>query len=108
MQEIYYPKTDQTSFIMKEIFYGVTLLQKKYHLYLFFEDKRYYKTIPIFYKNKVHFIDTLSRRNFFGDTAVSCGSENSHKVVQLDPDGDKYYLLTPYPTLMQPLKKVFT
>ena len=25
-------------------------------------------------------------------------------VVQLNPDEDKYYLLTPYPTIMQPLK----
>ena len=29
----------------------------------------------------------------------------SPNVVQLNPDEDKYYLLTPYPTLMQPLKK---
>ena len=28
-----------------------------------------------------------------------------HNVVQLNPDEDKYYLLTPYPTLMQSLKK---
>ena len=27
------------------------------------------------------------------------------QCVQLNPDEDKYYLLTPYPTLMQPLKK---
>ena len=60
---------------------------------------------PIFYKNKVHFADTLSRRTYFWDTAVPCGSENSHNVVQLNPDEDKYYLLTPYPTLRQPLKK---
>ena len=33
-----------------------------------------------------------------------CGIENSHNVVQLNPDEDKYYLLTPYPTLM-PCKK---
>ena len=31
--------------------------------------------------------------------------KNSHKVVQLNPDEYKYYLLTPYPTLMPPLKK---
>ena len=70
-----------------------------------FEDKRCFKRIPIFYKNKVHFVDTLSRRTFFWDTAVPCGSKNTHNVVQLNADEDKYYLLTPYPTLMQPLKK---
>ena len=70
-----------------------------------FEDKQCYKRIPIFYKNKVHFFDTLSRRTYFWDTAVPRGLENSHHVVQLNPDGEKYYLLTRYPTLMQPLKK---
>ena len=60
---------------------------------------------PLFYRNKVHFVDTLSRRTYFWDTAVQCGSENSHNVVQLNPDEDKYYLPTPYPTLMQSLKK---
>ena len=59
----------------------------------------------MFYRNKIYFVDTLSRRTYFWDTAVPCGSENNHNVVQLNPDGDKYYLLTPYPTLMQPLKK---
>ena len=64
-----------------------------------------YKRIPIFYKIKVHFVDTLSRRTYFWDTAVPYGSENSHIAVQLNPDEDKYYLLTPYLTLMQSLKK---
>ena len=59
----------------------------------------------MFYKNKVHFVDTLSRLPYFWDTAVLFGSENSHNVVHLNPDEDKYYLLTQYPTLMQPLKK---
>ena len=48
----------------------------------------------MFYKNNVHFVDTLSRRTYFWDTAVPCGSENSHNVVQLKPDENKYYLLT--------------
>ena len=69
-----------------------------------FEDKRCYKKVPIFYKNKDYFVDTLSRRTCSLDTAVPCGSEKIHKVVQLNPDEDKYYLLTPYPTLMPPLK----
>ena len=58
-------------------------------------------------QNKVCFVDTLSRRIYFWDTAVPCGSENSHNVVQLNPDEDKYYLLTPYPTLLPPLKKFY-
>ena len=82
-----------------------TCTNKVSPLYVF-EDKRCYKRIPLFYKSKVHFVDTLSRRTYFWDTTVPCGSENSHIVVQLNPDEYKYYLLTPYPTLMQPLKKI--
>ena len=84
-----------------------TCTKKVSPLYVF-EDKRCYKRIPIFYKNKVHFVDTFPRRTYFWDTAVPCGSKNSQNVVQLKPDEEKYYLLTPYPTLMQPLKKVLT
>ena len=61
--------------------------------------------IPIFYKNKLHFVDKLSKRTNFWETAGPCGSKNSHNVVQLNPDENKYYLLTPYHTLMPPLKK---
>ena len=89
------------------ILWYYTCTKKVSPLYVF-EDIRCYKRIPIFYKNKVDFNDTLSRRTYFWNTAVPCGSEDSHNVVQLKPREDKYYLLTPYPTLMQPLKKVFT
>ena len=51
-----------------------------------FEDKRSYKRVPILYKNEIHFVDTFSRRTYLWDTAVPCGSENSHNVVQLNPD----------------------
>ena len=95
LQDIHYPEIDQVSLIMKEIKFGFTLVQQKCHLCLFL--KICYKRIPIFYKNKV-------RRTYIWDTAVPCGSENSHNVVQLNPDEYKYYLLTPYTTLMQPLK----
>ena len=57
-------------------------------------------------KNSHILPDTLSRRTYFWDTAVPLGSENSHSVVQLNPDEDKNYLLTPYPTLMPSLKKL--
>ena len=81
-----------------------TLTKKVSPLYVF-EDKRCFKRIPIFYKIKAYFVDTLSRRTYFWNTAVPCGSKNSHNVVQVNRDEDKYYLLTPYPTLMPPLKK---
>ena len=80
-------------------------MHKKLSQLYVFEDKRCYKKIPIFYKNIVHFVDTLFRRTCFWDTAVPCGSENNHNFVQINPDEDKNYLLRPYPTLMPPLKK---
>ena len=51
-------------------------------------------------------METLLRRSYFWDTTVPFGSENTHKVVQLKPNEDKFYLLTPYPILMSPLKKI--
>ena len=60
---------------------------------------------PHILQKKVHFVDTLSRRTYFWETAVPCGSEKNHNVVQLNPDEEKHYLLTPYPTFMPPLKK---
>ena len=86
------------------ILWFCTCTKKVSPLYVF-EDERCYKRIPIFYKNKVHFVDTLSRRTYFWDNAVPCGSENRHNVVQLNSDEEKYYLLIPFPTLMPPLKK---
>ena len=83
------------------ILWYYTCTKKVSPLYVF-EDKRCYKRIPIFYKNKVYFVDRLSRRTYFWDTTVPCGSENSQNVVQLNPDEDKYFLLTPYPTLLPP------
>ena len=86
----------------KETYYGITLVPKKYHLHMFLKLKDAIKES----QKKVHFVDTLSRRPYFWDTAVPRGSENSHNVVQLNPGKDKYYLLTPYPPLMQTLKKI--
>ena len=97
---------NRSNFIVYEgnILWYYTCTKKVSPLYVF-EDERCYKKIPIFHKNKVHFVDTLSRRTCFWDTAVSCGSKNSHNVVQVNPHEDNYHLVTPYSTLMPPLKK---
>ena len=91
----------------KEVFYGTTIARKKYKKLYVFEDKSCYNRIPIFYKNKEPFVDTISRETFFFGIQLSHkGSGNSHKIVHLNPDEYKYYLLTPYPTLKPTLKKV--
>ena len=88
----------------KEIFYIITQVRKKYHHNIYLKKKDVTKESPYCTKRKL-FVDTLSRRTNFWDTAAPCGSTNSHSVVQLKPDEDKYYLPTPYLTLMPPLKK---
>ena len=90
---------------MKEIYCGFILAPKKYHHYMFLKINVVTNESRYSIKNKVHFVDTLSRRKYFWDAAVPCGSENSHNIVKLNPGEEKYHLLTPYPTLMQPLKK---
>ena len=57
-------------------------------------------------KKKIHFVDTLSRRIYFWDTAaVPCGFEKGQDEVQLNPNENKFDFLTPYRILMTPLKK---
>ena len=79
----YLQSGNQSNFLDYEgnILWFYTCTKKVSPLYVF-EDKRCYKRIPLFYKNKVYFVDTLSRRTYFWDTAVPCGSENSHNVLQ--------------------------
>ena len=86
------------------ILWFYTCTKKLSPLYVL-KDKRCYRTIPIFYKKKyilsIHFQD----EHIFGIPQSQVDQKNSHNVVQLNPDENKYYLLTPYPTLIQPLKK---
>ena len=56
-------------------------------------------------KKQSLFCSTLSRHTNFRGSAVPCESESNHNVVKLNPNEDKYYLLTPYPKLMPSLKK---
>ena len=105
MQDICCQETDQILLITKEKYYGTTSVPKKYHLYMFLKIKGVIKESQKSTK-KTPFDDKISRRTYFWNSAVTCGLENSHNVVQLNPDEDKYYLLTPYPTLKQRLKKL--
>ena len=46
MQDFFYPEIDQILLTMKEIFYGITLGPKKYHLYTFWKIKDVTKESP--------------------------------------------------------------
>ena len=54
MQDICYPEIDQILLIMNEIFYGITLVLKKYHLYTFLRIKDVTKESP--YSTKIKYI----------------------------------------------------
>ena len=85
------------------ILWFYTCTKKVSPLYVF-EDERCYKS-PYSIKNKVHFVGPLFKMNILLRYRSPMWIKNSHNLVQLNLDEDKYYLLTPYPTLMQPLKK---
>ena len=73
MQDTYYPEIDLISLIMKETFYGITLVPKRYHFCMFLKINNVIEESQFSRKNKAHFVDTLSRRTYFWDTAVPCG-----------------------------------
>ena len=92
MHDIYYQEKVQILSTTMEIYYGNTHTLKISPLSVF-EDKPEHKRLPTFYKNKVFFVNSFCRRTYFCDKAVPCRSENSHNVVQPNPDEDKYHLL---------------
>ena len=88
MQNISYQKTDRVLLTTKEIHYGIPHVQK-FITVICFRRQTLLGRITMFYKKRLHFVDTLSRRTNFWDTAVPCRSEETMKVVNLNPDGDK-------------------
>ena len=86
-----YQEIDQVPLFMKETFMVLIFYmhQNVSPLYVF-EDKRCYKRIPIFYKNKAQFVDKLSRRTFFGIQQFHVDQRTGTMFVQLNPDEDKY------------------
>ena len=54
MQDICYLEIDQILLIMNEIFYGITLVLKKYHFYTFLRIKDVTKESP--YSTKIKYI----------------------------------------------------
>ena len=54
MQDICYLEIDQTLLVLKEIFYGITLVPKKCHIYTFLKIKDVTKESP--YSTKIMYI----------------------------------------------------
>ena len=62
MQDIFYQVTDETLLTTKETYYGIILVPKKYHLYMFLKTKDAINAYQYSIKKKVQLIGTLSRR----------------------------------------------
>ena len=77
MQNIYYQVTDQILLTMKETYYGLTLVPKKYHPYMFLKIKVAIKESQYSIKNEVHFVDTLSRGTYFWETETHVDQQSA-------------------------------
>ena len=64
--------------------------------------KKYHQSIFLKIRDATHLYLYSVKTKYY-----LCVSERRHKVVQLNPNEDKYYLLTPFTTLMTPLNKFF-
>ena len=90
---------------MKETSYGFILAPKKYPFYMFLKINDVIKesqySIKIMYISLIHF----QEKHIFGIQQSHVDHKKIHNVVQLNLDQEKYYLLTPYPILLQSLKE---
>ena len=102
MQDIY-----QTSLTTKGTFCGTTDVPKKYYHYTFLKKNDVIKKIPLSYKIKVYFVERniFKTHMFLGYSCPMWIWTQPQRKQPLNVNEDKYCLLTPYPTLMPPLKK---
>ena len=71
-------------------------------------ENQYFERIPIYYQNKLQFVDQVTRKTFPWSIKAPCKSENFDQQISLDADGDDIYRLTPYPTKARKPVKTFT
>ena len=66
---------------------------------LYVLENQRFERIPIFYQNKLQFIDQVTRKTFPCSIKASFKSNNFDQEISLDADGDESYRLTPYPII---------
>ena len=105
MHDFFYQVTDQFFLLRRKHIMALHLYQK-ITIYMFLKTKDAIKESQYSTKTKYFLlIHSPGELIFEIQQAVLWRSENSHKVVQLNPDEDKNYFLALNPTLMQPPKK---
>ena len=64
---------------------------------LYLIENQCFERIPIYYQNKLKFVDQVTRKTFAWSIKAPCKSENFDQQISLDADGDDTYRLTPNP-----------
>ena len=82
--------------------------QKFSQLYVF-ESATCYEHIPIYYNNKVHFVDHVTRQTLDWSRQTTCDPRSTDQLIPLDPDSDgDWYRLTPFPIKTSERPKQFS
>ena len=66
-----------------------------------------FERIPIYYPNKLQFVNQVARKIFPWSIKATCKTENFDQQISLDADGDDTYRLTPYPVKARSPVKTF-
>ena len=64
---------------------------------LYVLENQCFDRIPIYYQNKLQFVEQVTQKIFPWSIKAPCKSENFDQRISLDADGDDTYRLTPYP-----------
>ena len=75
---------------------------------LYVLENQCFEGIPIYYQNKLQFIDEVTRKTFLWSIKAPCKSENFDQQISLNADGDDTYRLTHYPIKKRNPVKNFT
>ena len=67
-----------------------------------------FERIPIYYQNKLQFVDQVTRKTFPWSIKAPRKSDNLDQQISLDVDGDDTYRLTPHPIKAHNPLKVLT
>ena len=76
------------------------------HLYVL--ENQCFERIPIYYQNKLQFVDQVTRKIFPWSITSPYKSDNFDQQISLDADGDDRYRLTPYPIKARNPVRIFT
>ena len=102
---------DRSAFINLESPNTVSLkycAQKFSQLYVF-DPPVCYEHIPIYYNNRVHFVDHVTRQTLDWSRQTTCDPRSTDQLIPLDPDSDgDWYRLTPFPIKTNERPKQFS